>query len=101
MPARRFVAACCLALAGLGVSPGADGGRVTIKCWDKRTGFEADAMRAGVDDFNASQNRIWTGEATAEEALDEVQRRQQKTAQRRTERRQRNEPALRKLWGDR
>ena len=33
--------------------------RATIKYWDKWTGFEADAMRAVVDDFNASQNRIF------------------------------------------
>ncbi len=34
-------------------------GRVTIRYWEKWTGFEADAMRAVVDDFNASQNRIF------------------------------------------
>ncbi len=35
------------------------GGRVTIRYWEKWTGFEADAMRAVVDDFNASQDRIF------------------------------------------
>ncbi|CAN5719711.1 ABC transporter substrate-binding protein [soil metagenome] len=58
---RRLVAACCLALAGLGISSlqAADDSRVVIKYWEKWTGFEADAMRAVVDDFNASQNRIF------------------------------------------
>lgn len=32
--------------------------RIEIKYWDKWVGFEADAMRAVVDDFNASQHRI-------------------------------------------
>lgn len=31
---------------------------VTIRYWEKWNGFEADAMRAVVDDFNASQDRI-------------------------------------------
>ena len=35
-----------------------EGGRVELEYWDKWTGFEADAMRAVVDDFNASQDRI-------------------------------------------
>ena len=34
------------------------GARVELEYWDKWTGFEADAMRAVVDDFNASQDRI-------------------------------------------
>ncbi|MCX6935146.1 MAG: ABC transporter substrate-binding protein [Verrucomicrobia bacterium] len=34
-------------------------GRIVIRYWDKWSGFEAEAMRAVVDDFNASQNRIW------------------------------------------
>ena len=33
--------------------------RVTIKYWEKWTGFEAEAMRKVVDDFNASQKRIF------------------------------------------
>jgi len=33
--------------------------RVVIKYWERWTGFEADAMRAVVDDFNASQDRIF------------------------------------------
>ncbi len=34
-------------------------GRVLVEYWEKWTGFEADAMRAVVDDFNASQDRIF------------------------------------------
>jgi ABC-type glycerol-3-phosphate transport system substrate-binding protein len=34
-------------------------GRVVVKYWEKWTGFEADAMRAVVDDFNSSQNGIF------------------------------------------
>lgn len=37
---------------------GKEAGRVVLKYWDKWTGFEADAMRAVVDDFNAGQDRI-------------------------------------------
>ncbi len=45
-----------LALSGCG-KPSGDN-RIVLKYWDKWTGFEADAMRAVVDDFNASQSRI-------------------------------------------
>jgi multiple sugar transport system substrate-binding protein len=34
-------------------------GRVIVRYWEKWTGFEAEAMRAVVDDFNASQERIF------------------------------------------
>lgn len=34
-------------------------GRITVSYWEKWTGFEDDAMQAVVDDFNASQNRIF------------------------------------------
>lgn len=34
-------------------------GRVVVKYWEKWTGFEADAMKQVVDDFNASQDRIF------------------------------------------
>lgn len=34
-------------------------GRVVVKYWEKWNGFEADAMREIVQDFNASQDRIW------------------------------------------
>ena len=35
------------------------GNRLVLRYWEKWTGFEADAMRQVVDDFNASQNRIY------------------------------------------
>ena len=34
-------------------------GRVHVAYWEKWTGFEGDAMRAVVDEFNRSQSRIW------------------------------------------
>ena len=34
-------------------------GKITIQYWEKWNGFEADAMRAVVDDFNSSQDRIF------------------------------------------
>lgn len=34
-------------------------GRVIVDYWEKWTGFEGDAMQAVVDDFNASQDRIF------------------------------------------
>jgi multiple sugar transport system substrate-binding protein len=36
----------------------ADDGRVHVKYWEKWTGFEREAMRVVVDDFNRSQDRI-------------------------------------------
>ncbi len=56
-----------LFLAGLGLGLGlggchhrarAAGGRVVIHYWEKWTGFEADAMRSVIDDFNRSQTHI-------------------------------------------
>jgi len=35
------------------------GNRVVVRYWEKWTGFEMEAMRAVVDDFNASQDRIF------------------------------------------
>ncbi len=34
-------------------------GRVVLRYWEKWTGFEADAMRAVVDDYNASQTDVF------------------------------------------
>lgn len=50
-------------LAGLGAGllscrQAADDGRIRLAYWEKWTGFEADAMRRVVEDFNASQDRI-------------------------------------------
>ncbi len=39
-------------------------GRVVVQYWEKWTGFEGDAMQAIVDDFNASQDRIWVERLT-------------------------------------
>lgn len=44
--------------------PSAKQGRVVIKYWEKWTGFESDAMQAVVDDFNASQDKIWVDYST-------------------------------------
>lgn len=54
-----ILACCCLlSPAGRCVAE-APGGRVVVKYWEKWTGFEADAMREVVDDFNSSQDRIF------------------------------------------
>ncbi len=53
------LAALLLALCGCAKSPAPPGNRVVIEYWEKWNGFEADAMRAVVDDFNASQDRIY------------------------------------------
>jgi ABC-type glycerol-3-phosphate transport system substrate-binding protein len=53
------VAALCLALAGCGAKPDEHPGRVQIAYWEKWTGFEGDAMRATVNAFNESQDKIW------------------------------------------
>ena len=53
------IAIACLA-AGCGAAKDPDAGnRIVLRYWDKWTGFEADAMRRVVDDFNASQDRIY------------------------------------------
>lgn len=41
------------------VAPPPAKGRVVVKYWEKWTGFEGDAMRTIVDDFNKSQDRIF------------------------------------------
>jgi len=50
----RVVWACVLVCASASVAEA----KTRITYWDKWTGFERDAMRALVDDFNASQPRI-------------------------------------------
>jgi multiple sugar transport system substrate-binding protein len=47
-----------MAMAGCGGGKGPGGGPVVIEYWEKWTGFEADAMRVIVDDFNRSQDGI-------------------------------------------
>ncbi len=49
----------CLLVGCLTATVEAKDDRVRIKYWEKWTGFEADAMREIVDDFNASQDRIF------------------------------------------
>jgi ABC-type glycerol-3-phosphate transport system substrate-binding protein len=41
------------------VKPTPHPGRVKVTYWEKWTGFEFSAMKAVVDDFNNSQNKIW------------------------------------------
>ena len=57
MGACVFAAAGVLAGCSRGTAP-APAGRVVINYWEKWNGFEADTMRAVVDDFNRSQDRI-------------------------------------------
>lgn len=52
------VSAACLALSCSGGTERADG-RITIEYWEKWSGFEKDAMQAIVDDYNASQDRVF------------------------------------------
>ena len=47
--------------------PAAGGGRVHISYWEKWTGFEGEAMRAVVDEFNRSQDRIFVDILTISE----------------------------------
>jgi len=39
-------------------------GRTVVHYWEKWTGFEGEAMQAVVEDFNASQDRIWVEKLT-------------------------------------
>ena len=57
----RLLAATCIFLScyATPVLSGSENAPVVVKYWDKWTGFEADAMRSVVDDFNRSQNRIF------------------------------------------
>jgi multiple sugar transport system substrate-binding protein len=58
----RWLSLLVLALALTSCGRSADrsaGHRTVIRYWEKWTGFEAEAMRKVVDDFNASQDRIY------------------------------------------
>jgi len=67
LPARRACALCPALLlfataagfSGCQKSKPLQNSRIVVDYWDKWTGFEADAIRAVVDDFNASQTRIF------------------------------------------
>lgn len=50
---------CLFLLLVLSCSRGPKDRRIHISYWEKWTGFEADAMKTIVDDFNASQDRIY------------------------------------------
>lgn len=53
---------CTVVFLAVSVTPlpaGSGDGRIVIKYWEKWNGFEADAMRSVVDNFNASQSRIF------------------------------------------
>lgn len=54
---------CIFGVSGCKEKP-APNGPVVIKYWEKWTGFESDAMQAVVNDFNASQNRIFVDYCT-------------------------------------
>lgn len=49
----------CVLLAACHRQPPAAHGKIVIKYWEKLNGFEADAVRAVVNDFNNSQDRIY------------------------------------------
>ena len=62
MPALpRLLAVLAFMAAWLVLSPAhaGDGERVRVVYWEKWTGFEKDAMRAVVDDFNHAQDRVF------------------------------------------
>ncbi len=58
LPRLLLLAAALLGLTARATEPGEEG-RVVVEYWEKWTGFEGDAMRAVVDDFNRSQDRIF------------------------------------------
>lgn len=63
-PASRLLFLLCASLCLVSRALLAGGDKVTITYWEKWTGFEADAMRAVVDDFNAAQDRIFVEMST-------------------------------------
>lgn len=54
-----FAAILAVLLPGCHREDPAAHGRVVIKYWEKLTGFEADAVKVVVEDFNKSQDRIY------------------------------------------
>jgi multiple sugar transport system substrate-binding protein len=72
MPApKRIARVLLLALALLAVpacarraDPRTPDGRLIVDYWEKWTGFEGDAMQAVIDDFNASQPRLFVRKLT-------------------------------------
>jgi ABC-type glycerol-3-phosphate transport system substrate-binding protein len=61
----KLILAATALLTGAARADGPDAeGRVVIEYWEKWTGAEGEAMQAVVDDFNASQNRIFVRQLT-------------------------------------
>jgi ABC-type glycerol-3-phosphate transport system substrate-binding protein len=69
----RSVLPLAAALLAVGLSAGCGGpppeertadGRIVIDYWEKWTGFEGEAMQAVVDDYNASQRRVFVRKLT-------------------------------------
>jgi ABC-type glycerol-3-phosphate transport system substrate-binding protein len=59
LPALGVVVLTAVFLSEKLVQPTPRAGRVKVTYWEKWTGFEFDGMKAIVDDFNKSQDRIW------------------------------------------
>jgi ABC-type sugar transport system permease subunit/ABC-type glycerol-3-phosphate transport system substrate-binding protein len=61
-----------LASAAAATSPALPERHVTLRYWDKWTGFEKDAMQAVVDAFNATQSRIFVDFLSVSEVVDKT-----------------------------
>ncbi len=59
LPALGIVVVGAMVMSELLVRPTPHAGRVRVTYWEKWTGFEFDGMKAIVNDFNKSQDRIW------------------------------------------
>lgn len=59
MPVVAAVLALLHLAGGAVAAPATADGRVVVEYWEKWTGLEADVMQGVVDDFNASQDRIF------------------------------------------
>lgn len=59
MISRLWALLWAVTLLGCSHSDNTRDGRIVVKYWEKWTGFEGEAMRAVVEDFNASQDRIF------------------------------------------
>ncbi|HSI73566.1 MAG TPA: ABC transporter substrate-binding protein [Fimbriimonas sp.] len=59
LPTLGLVALSAVVLSEQLVKPTPHPGRVKVTYWEKWTGFEFSAMKAVVDDFNRSQDKIW------------------------------------------
>lgn len=74
-PTPRSIVRCLTAVAALVLADGCGApkdehmpdGRLVIDYWEKWTGFEGEAMQAVVDDYNASQSRVFVRKLTVSE----------------------------------